>query len=256
MHNNQERMGYSEEISLVDLATTFVRRRRVFYISFLVITLLAIIYVLMTPARYEYVSLIQLAEDGKGEYLEAPGTVVANLESRWIPEHVATFTEVNERGLPFEVKATNPKETGLIRLTTDATEEQSDLVSEIHTKLITNVKERQQKLIEITGNTLDKRIASQAAVVAALQAMESSESTALALSSAIQKQAELESDKEALKPAEVLVTSRQSNHGKGPGKALIVALGAILGLMVGVILAFSAEFVALVRDSLSDEQEE
>ena len=86
--------------------------------------------------------------------------------------------------------------------------------------------------------------------------MVSSENTASALAAAIQKQAELESDKESLKSAEVLVTSRQSNDSKGPAKALIVALGLMLGLMGGVFLAFFSEFIALVRDSLNNAQEE
>lgn len=251
----ESRQDYGDEISLVDLATTFIRRRRVFYATFLVVTVLAVIYAMMTPAKYEYVSLVQLAEDGKGKYIEEPGSVVATLENRWIPEQVATFAEVNDRGLPFKVQAANPKDTGLIRLSTETTEEQSDLVSEIHTNLITSVQERQQQLIETAKNTLDKRIASQGKVVEALQSMVSSENTASALAAAIQKQAELESDKDSLKSAEVLVTSRQSNESKGPAKALIVALGLMLGLMGGVFLAFFSEFIALVRDSLNNAQE-
>ncbi|MBD3655370.1 Wzz/FepE/Etk N-terminal domain-containing protein [Marinobacter sp.] len=250
------RREYNDEISLVDLAATFVRRRRVFYVTFLVVTLLAVVYALMTPAKYEYVSLLQLAEDGEGEYLEEPGAVVATLENRWIPEEAATFTQINERRLPFKVKVYNPKDTGLIKLSTETTEQQATLVTELHTSLINSVIERQQQLIERSRKVLESRIASQGKVVESLQALGSSENSATALASAIQKQAELESDMESLKPAQSLVTSRQSTDGKGPSKALVVVLGALLGVMGGVFLAFFSEFIVLVRDSLVNPQVE
>lgn len=250
------RREYNDEISLVDLAATFVRRRRVFYVTFLIVTLMALVYALMTPAKYEYVSLLQLAEDGDGEYLEEPGAVVATLENRWIPEETATFAQRNERRLPFKVQVSNPKDTGLIKLSTETTEQRAALVKEMHTSLINSVIERQQQLIERSRKVLESRIASQGKVVESLQALGSSENSATALASAIQKQAELESDMESLKPAQSLVTSRQSTDGKGPSKSLIVVLGVLLGVMGGVFLAFFSEFIVLVRDSLVNAQVE
>ncbi|WP_199456993.1 MULTISPECIES: lipopolysaccharide biosynthesis protein [unclassified Marinobacter] len=243
-------------MSLVDLATTFIRRRRIFYATFFVIITLALIYALMAPAKYEYISLVQLAKDGKGGYLEAPSSVVATVENRWVPEQVANFAERNQRDLPFRVQAGNPKDTNLIRLITETTEEQRELVNEIHANLIADVIDRQQQLIEAARNTLDKRIASQDTLVEALQAMEGSESAGSALVLALQEQAELENDREAMKPAEVLVTSRKSTGSTGPAKALIVTLGGLLGLLAGLSLAFISEFIALVRIRLSDMQEE
>ena len=250
------RSKYNDEISLVDLAATFVRRRLVFYVTFLVMTFLAVIYAVMTPAKYEYVSLVQLAEDGEGEYLEEPGAVAATLENRWIPEEAATFAQINERRLPFKVKVSNPKDTGLIKLSTETTEQQATLVRELHTSLINSVIERQQQLLERSRKVLESRIASQGKVVDSLQSLESSENSATALASAIQRQAELESDMESLRPAQSLVVSRQSTDGKGPSKALIVVLGVLLGVMGGVFLAFFSEFIVLVRKSLANTQVE
>jgi uncharacterized protein involved in exopolysaccharide biosynthesis len=43
-------------------AATFIRRRRVFYVVFLLCTLGGLAYALLTPEKFDYVSLVQLAE--------------------------------------------------------------------------------------------------------------------------------------------------------------------------------------------------
>src|SRR5690606_28462846 len=158
-----------------DLAATFVRRRRVFYATFLAVTLLAVVYALIKPAKYEYVSLLQLAEDGEGEYLEEPGAVVATLENQWIPEEAATFAQINERRLPFKKQVAHPKYTCLIRIAKQTAEKHAKRVAELHTNLITNVVERQQQFLARSRNAIDSRIASQRKVVETLQSLESGE---------------------------------------------------------------------------------
>ena len=63
------RPQYDDEISLVDLATTFLRRRRVFYVVFIVVSLVGVAYALSAPEKYEYVTLMKLAEKANGEYV-------------------------------------------------------------------------------------------------------------------------------------------------------------------------------------------
>lgn len=77
------RPRYDDEISLVDLAATFLKRRRVFYVVFIAITLAGIAYAIVTPEKYEYVTLAKLAEKSGGEYIEEPSTVIAELDSLW-----------------------------------------------------------------------------------------------------------------------------------------------------------------------------
>jgi len=252
--NQETQRETGNEITLVELATTFIRRRRVFYVTFLLITVLALGYIVMTPAKYEFVTLVQLAKDGKGVYVEQPGVIVNTLENRWIPEQVASFMRGHNSSVPFTVTAVNPSDTGLIRLTSVATEQQGELVSEIHASLVAEVKERQEQMTAMLRNNLDKHIASQSKVVDALKSMGGGENAALALASAIQKRAELENEKKSFLPGEVLVVSRQSNSRMGPGKFLVLALGLILALIGAVFMAFFAEFVSQVRKSLSNER--
>jgi|TARA_Y100001933_G_scaffold167025_1_gene165230 uncharacterized protein involved in exopolysaccharide biosynthesis len=256
--NQETQRDTSGEITLVELATTFIRRRYVFYTTFVVITILTLAYALMTPAKHEYVSLVQLAKNGQGEYLEVPEAVVASFESRWIPEQIAAFAETDGDGgsLPFRVKVANPQSTGLIRLVTEGAVDQGNLIREIHTNLLASLQELQRQQVMVERNSLEKRIESQRKVIDALQTLRGGDNTPSALASAIQTQAELEAEKEALEPMEIIVTSRQSNEAKGPGKFLIVVLGIFLAFMAGLFSAFFAEFIALVRNNLTSTYED
>jgi|SRR5690554_1712387 len=247
----ESRHDDDDTIGLVELATILIRRRRIFFGTFLFAVTLGVIAALFLPEKHEYVSLIQLAENGDGDFLEAPGVVGATIESRWVPEREAVFLDRHGRGLPFGVRVDNPKGTGLIRLITKAGEEQRQLVSEVHSGLIDKVHERQQKLFDSARKSIDTRIESQDAVIDALQAIGSGENTASALASALQEKAELEGEKAALQAPEVLVTSRRAASTVGPAKLLIISLALILGLLGGLTLAFLSEFVAVVRANIN-----
>lgn len=88
---NTSRARYDDEISLVELASTFLRRRRVFYVVFVVTMLAGLVYAILAPAKYEYVSLVKVAEKGSGEYLDEPSSVMAQLENHWVPELEAAY---------------------------------------------------------------------------------------------------------------------------------------------------------------------
>ncbi|MEC7727693.1 MAG: Wzz/FepE/Etk N-terminal domain-containing protein [Pseudomonadota bacterium] len=250
MQNSQERAAYDDEISLVDLAATFIRRRRIFYACFALVTLLGVVYALIQPDKYEYVTLLESAEKAGSEFIEKPAATVAIIQNRWIPAAASRYQADNEKLLPFKLEASNPENTGLIRIASEASVENSDVVKTIHSDLAQSVMERQQQLLEAQRNSLKNQLASIERVVQSLQTLEGGENTATALAAAIQKQAQLESELEATQPASVIVTARQSNGQKGTSSRLIVVLAAMLGGMLGVFLAFFAEFAGQVRNSL------
>ena len=251
MDNTPERRPtYDDEISLVDLATTFIRRRRVFYVVFLVTTLAGLAYaLLLVPEKYEYVSLYQVAEVDSGKTVEAPATTIATLENRWFPEIQATYRQTEEKKLPLGVSFSNPENTGLIRIASEASPENAALVEKTHERLIDQLKERQQALLNREKQSLENRID---AIDRAVESLQGGEDTGSAIAEAYEKRVELEGKLEGLSPGEALVVSRESAERKGTSKGLIVVLAAILGGMMGVFLAFFSEFVALVREQLSE----
>src|SRR5680860_770701 len=142
-HSREDQDRYSDEISLVDLAATFIRRRRVFYAVFLLCTLGGLAYALLTPEKFDYVSLVQLAEKDSKTLIQTPETVIATLEARWLPEQQVLYYAENESKLPFSVSFQNTKDTALIRFSTGTTARQKQLVEKVHAALIEKLSQYQ-----------------------------------------------------------------------------------------------------------------
>ncbi len=242
------RPQYDDEISLVDLATTFLRRRRVFYAVFLVVTLAGVAYALFTPERYEYVTLVKLAEKSGGEPIEEPAALIAELDSLWVPDLQAAYHEEHERSLPFKITASNPENTGLVRIVSETSPSVGELVESSHRQLIERLTSDQEEVVARLRKSLERQIKS---LDSTIDMLEGGEDTGDAIASAVEKKLSLESELESLAPAEALVVSRQSGESTGPNKRLIVVLAGMLGLMGGVFLAFFAEFIALVRERVA-----
>jgi len=239
-----------DEISLVDLATTFLKRRRVFYVVFIVITLAGIAYAIFTPEKYEYVTLAKLAEKSGGEYIEEPSTVIAELDSLWVPDLQAEYHVKNDRSLPFGVTAMNPEGTGLVRIVSEAPASAGKMVEEVHRELVERLKSQQERAVSALRESLEKQIVS---LDSTIEMLEGGQDTGEAIASAVEKQLSLEADLESLAPFEALVVSRQSGERVGPARSLVIVLAGLLGLMAGIFLAFFAEFIGLVRKQLAGE---
>lgn len=247
----ERRPTYDDEISLVDLATTFIRRRRVFYVVFLAATLAGLAYaLLLVPEKYEYVSVYQMAEVDSGKPVEGPATTIATLQNRWFPEIQATHRQAEKQKLPFEISFSNPEDTGLIRMASEASLENAALVEKTHQKLIDQIKERQQALLTREKQSLEKRID---AIDRAVESLQGGEDTGSAIAEAYEKRVDLEAKLVGLSQGETLVVSRESAERKGTSKSLIVIMAAVLGGMMGVFLAFFSEFIVLVREQLSED---
>jgi hypothetical protein len=244
------RPKYDDEISLVDLATTFLKRRRVFYVVFVVVSLAGVAYALFAPERYEYVTLVKLAEKAGGEYLEEPATIIAELDSLWVPGLQAAYQAENGRYLPFKIEASNPENTGLVRIVSEASPSVEKLVESNHQQLIERLDSDQKQALATLRKSLEKQIK---ALDSTIKMLEGGGNTGEAIATAVDKQLSLESDLESLSPFEALVVSRQSGENAGPSRSLIIVLSVMLGLMAGIFMAFIAEFVSLVKDQLSGE---
>lgn len=243
----------SDEISLVHLAIIFIRRRIVFYVSLLAIVLIGVAYAVLSSERFEYVTLIQVAEKGGGGFLQDPATTVAILQNRWVPGLESEYSLEHNEKLPFDIKVINPQDTGLLRIATEGTEEQSDLISETHNALTDAVITSQKETLNRRKEALQNQLASLDKVIQSLQSS-TEEGASTALSTAIERKTEIQGILDSLRPAEALVISRQGVEPTGPGSALIVLLAAMLGGIVGLFGVFVAEFFSAVRDNLKSQE--
>ncbi|MFL1464672.1 Wzz/FepE/Etk N-terminal domain-containing protein [Marinobacter sp. HN1S83] len=244
---SDQRPHYDDEISLVDLAATFIRRRRVFYVVFLAITLGGLAYALLAQETYQYTSLLQVAEKGSGKYVEEPETTIATLENRWLPEQETVFRAETDRKLPFNVSFSNPENTGLIRFLSETSKENKEFVESVHQNLVEKILARQNALIEREKRSLQSRIES---TERAIETLRGGQDTGSAIAEAFERKVELESDLEALKGIEVLVVARESADKTGPARALIMVLTLMLAGILGIITAFLTEFGSSVRAAL------
>ena len=245
-----QRPDYSDEISLVDLVATFIRRRRVFYVVFITVTLGGLVYALWMPDKFEYASLIQIAQIDSEGFVQPPETIIATLESRWLPEVQTIYREKHGRRLPFEVSFDNPESTGLIRFNSSATKDDGEAVSAAHSALINSVKAHQDVLIEGERQSLERQIES---LESAIDTLKGEKDAGEAIAGAIERRSRLEGELEGLHGVEVLVTSRQSAEKIAPKRSLIVVLSVLLDSIVGVFVAFMSEFAATVRDQVATE---
>ena len=243
------RPQYDDEISLVDLARTFLKRRRVFYVVFVMVSLAGVAYALFAPEKYEYITLMKLAEKASGKYIEEPAAIIAELDSLWVPDLQAEYRAESSSNLPFRITASNPENTGLVRVVSEASPTEAELVEKNHRQLIERLSAEQGQALAMLRKSLEKQIAS---LDSTIKMLEDGENTGDAIASAVEKQLSLESNLESLSPFEALVVSRQSGENSGPSRSLIVVLATMLGLMAGVFTAFFAEFIGLVRGNISE----
>jgi uncharacterized protein involved in exopolysaccharide biosynthesis len=248
-HSREDQDRYPDEISLVDLATTFIRRRRVFYAVFLLCMLGGLAYALTLLEKFDYVSIVQIAEKDSETLIQTPETVIATLEARWLPEQQVLYYAENESNLPFGVSFQNTKDTALIRFTTGTTATQKQLVEKVHAALIEKLSHHQENLVKSEQASINRQIESLNALIASMMAQTSVDGAAL--STAIEKKSELESALQSLGNLEVIVSARQSIEKTGPKRSLIVTLAVILGLMLGIFVAFMVEFGASVKKQLA-----
>lgn len=243
---------YDDEISLIDLAATFVKRRRIFYLVFLACILAGIAYAFVTEDTYQYTSLLQIAEKNSDEFLEPPATTIATLESRWLPEQEVVYRSENDQKMPFSTSFENPENTGLIRLVSESPQRYAEDVKEVHQYLIEQIQQRHSALLDREKRSLESRMRS---IDQSIDVLKTGQDSGQVLAEAFDRKTKLESDLEALKAAETLVLARQSAEKTGPARKLIVVLAALLGLMGGVFVAFIAEFISAVRSAMYAESE-
>ncbi|HEA54262.1 MAG TPA: lipopolysaccharide biosynthesis protein [Marinobacter antarcticus] len=247
---NNHRTDYSDEISLVDLAAIFIRRRRAFYAVFVAITLAGLAYALLTPNEYQYVSLVQVAQKDGGTFVQPPTTAIATLENRWLPEAQSAYRAEHDKKMPFDVSFSNPEDTGLIQFNSSTTAENSKSVKAVHEALIAKVADSQGRLVKVEQASLESQIQSLGRTVDLLKG---EKDAGEAIASAIENRSKLELQLVGLDDVELLVTSRQSAEKIAPKRSLIMALAVLLGLMIGVLVTFMSEFASSVRDRLASD---
>lgn len=247
----QQPNNCSDEISLIDVAKILVRRRRVFYVVFLGIAVIALLYALIFLGEAkEYTTLVQLGEkveEGKSEPLERPATVIANFDSQWLPERRSSYAANNQSPMPFNVEAENPRDTNLIKLRSVSPQKNAEIVRSTHQHLVDKITERQNAIVEREKRVLSQRLSH---VEAFLERVGNESGLGQAAAEAVQQRARIIAELESLQTPEVLTVGRESLENKGTSKLLVMVAAVFLGFILAIVATFTAEFIARVRLAL------
>lgn len=256
----EQRLAHDDEISLVDVAATLVRRWKTMAIIFSVVVLAALAYVLTMTPTYNYVSVYEVAEQAPGgegnadRALESANTVIAKAQSLYVAP--ATRELLKQSGLetlPFEVDMSTPEDTQLVKITSQASEADSGLVEKMHSAVLDNIESNQQALVDRQRARLENRLAS---LQDSLEAAEQSTSPAAAdlLASYSEQIAMTKDQLGLLQDGRVAQTAVQSLERTGTSRTLIMALALVLGGMLSVMGVFLMQFAGLVCSSLKQQE--
>lgn len=271
MSTEQSQRGtyQDEEISLVDLAKILIRRRWWLIGTGGVFVLLALAFALtnrISSAEYDYNSIYQLAEKSPGNALGSTNTIIQRTKIFHWADFRRSYMEENGLEtvdeLPFSLSVGNPESTTLITLDSMALSENEEDVRLLHQYLLDEIDRYQKEMFARERQKLDRQINRAENLLARAQenlAQTQFDSPAMVLTQEVTNYTErlfaLQDRMESLTPGEVIqVVGRGDRVDAGRlSSALILALGVLLGGLVGIIAAFTVEFISRVRESLKTE---
>ncbi|RXE48143.1 Wzz/FepE/Etk N-terminal domain-containing protein [Chromohalobacter israelensis] len=246
----ERRYEHDDEISLVDLAVILVRRWKAMAVIFFVVVGIAVAAAFLLPKSYQYTSLYSVAEytndNGQRVGVESPASVVAKAQNLYLGQATRKLLEKHElESLPFNVSVSNPRNTLLLQLDSDAAEENQPLVSELHQQIIDSLQQDQAQLVKRRHESLERQLAS------AKQALESAQqsnspSAAELIATYYSRISDLEGQLNELSKGEVTQHAVQSLSATSLGKSLIIAVGIVLGSILSVVGAFIMHFSSIV----------
>jgi uncharacterized protein involved in exopolysaccharide biosynthesis len=227
-------------------------------VIFLVVVLGALAYALMMERTYEYVSIYQVAEQAPTDNredgaLETTSTVVAKTSNLYLGSVIRQIMDDEEiESFPFEASVSNPENTLLVKLASQATEANGPVIEPLHAQVLERIEKGQQAHLESRREALKRQIES-AERSLELAKESTSPSAAELVASYSQRVADIQDRLEQLQEGQVVQTAVKSLEPKGTSRSLIMALALVLGGMLALMSAFFAQFLAAVRDSFNED---
>ncbi|MCB1156129.1 MAG: hypothetical protein H7A25_00005 [Leptospiraceae bacterium] len=251
-----------DEISLVDLAKIFVKRRKWFYIGNLSVFLLGMAFSLTRPKIIEYRSFYQLpteSREGKVATMEPVSIVSDKFESLYIKQYINGYKKKhNTTKFPFIIKPEFEKDSNYISILSKAAEAKREEVKVIHKELLSFLSSNQEKLYTSRKDYYTKQIEK---LNQELKEVEKASKNATSkelmssyqnrISSLGERVLKLEEESSFLKSGQLLGLAEETEEKDK--RVLYVAVSLIASLIIGFVLVFIAEFISQVKKALDEE---
>ncbi|PWW38190.1 Wzz/FepE/Etk N-terminal domain-containing protein [Chromohalobacter israelensis] len=241
---------HDDEISLVDLAVILIRRWKAMAVIFFAVVAIAFAAAFLLPKSYQYTSLYSVAEytnqNGQRVGVESPASAVAKVQNLYLGQATRKLLEKHElESLPFEVSASNPSNTLLLQLDSEAAEDNQPLVAELHQQIIDRLQQDQAQLVERRHDSLERQLAS------AKQALESAQksdspSAAELIATYYSRISDIEGQLNELREGEVTQHAVQSLEPTGISRLLTIAVGVVFGGLLALMGALFIYFSSVV----------
>ena len=150
-----------DEISLVDLVTVLVRRKKTVYWVFSLIVLLGVIAAFVFPKKYEYSTTIEIGQRIEKEevrLIDEPETLLAKINKSYIPLALQSYKSNAEDEKIYEIKASIPKKSQIIILSSKGTEAEETVLTSISEQVVNNVILDHSRLINIVKKSYGLQI--------------------------------------------------------------------------------------------------
>ncbi len=248
--------NHDDEISLADLWLTLVEQKRVFFTVFITLILLALLYVLITPKRYEYKTVItigtqaQAQAQAQAQLIESPASVKARLDNAIIPK---VLMQQSQHADPLDISVTVPKNTLSVLLASKGTQDQEHAIRDFHNQLIQILHDAHQRKTAPLLTYFQEELSSTQTLLDNLHAQKkqpTKEQNDLTM-----QIINLENLLHELKLNLALFSQTRSDMGTvrsakpiNKSSKLILAVTVVLGMFAGIFAALFAGFIANIKN--------
>ncbi|WP_298718228.1 Wzz/FepE/Etk N-terminal domain-containing protein [uncultured Oceanisphaera sp.] len=255
-HFSQPVPSYSyrdDEISLVDIAKTLIKRRRLMALVFVLTVAAATLVAFMLSQKYEYTTIYTIAQADAEHPLESAAGLQTKVNSLYIPAVVREFLPRHQlEAVPFALSISNPRGSSLISITSQTTEDAEPLVQELHGAIAKRLKAEQNANIYRRTELLQQQIDAARAQIDLVKNAELAKAGEL-IASYTSTINDLQAQANSFQPGSISAIANQSLQPQGTSKKLVLALGLVLGAMLAVMAVFVREFISQLCASLQEE---
>jgi uncharacterized protein involved in exopolysaccharide biosynthesis len=239
-----------DEISLIDLTMVLVRRKRMIAITTTFIIALGVIAALLTPKSYTFSTTIDIGSQiigGTIKPFESPQTLLAKIQHVFIPQTLNEQRQTNSEDIKnFKIKASIPKNSVIIILKINGTENESDLITGLLQNVTQQAIQDHQRIYNAAKQNL---LALKEQLKTELAALEPAKDNWANERRLLKSNLEVHVAALAnLRNTHEIMPPMRSIEATGTSRKLIVIIAAFLGIFLAVFAAFLAEFIAKVKE--------
>lgn len=239
-----------DDMTLIDFVVLLLKQWKIMLACAACIMLLTLAALWLKPVKYGFATMYAVASyemlAGGRKGLETPEEVIAKLENVFIEQQRRQLLADEEIvGIPFDIEVTNPENTLLLRIVSEAEAVYQPVIERFHESLVASIHEDQQQLVEELTASLN---AQQGAYSEALEAArESNSANARELeASFFEQMLQLDRRIESINPGDSTQLAVKSLEPVGVGNKFILAFGVLVALLLAPLVAVGSVFAKQV----------